>query len=108
MLKLPQGVNLRGDLSKLSDSDLADRLARLHDEFDRLESPLRKIERFFDISNGWRGPVRARPMYSIWLFLSRGMSTSSGRQTLVLYEIQDIQDEMQRRLAGRERRVPIG
>jgi uncharacterized small protein (DUF1192 family) len=41
MLKLPKGFNLRGDLSKLSDDELAERLARLHEEFDRLESPFR-------------------------------------------------------------------
>jgi hypothetical protein len=32
----------------------------------------------------------------------RGVTTSSGRQQLVLLEIQDIQDEMRRRVASRE------
>ncbi len=94
------GLNLRGDLAKLSDRDLAEHLAEQERALVRSERPWTKLLRFFDISYSWRGPVHARPFYKFWTTIMGG-GRHYREQRLALYEIQDIHDEIRRRLGNR-------
>jgi hypothetical protein len=116
-------INLRGDLAKLSDAELADRLDRawqLHAAAEAGEptSFWRRTWR----GRSWRGPLRHPWFYRITSILTgRADETEIARLFRVplataqdgdpvvdahmhLCEIRDIMDEMERRLAsGRQR-----
>jgi hypothetical protein len=108
------GVNLRRDLAKLSDDELAD---RLQSSLDRREA----LAARFDDSSLWRyrhgllmpfgrGFLHARILYKIIAACCDGPLT--GRSLGDLYmldcEIKDLRDEMRRRLKTRrtERGLP--
>lgn len=104
------GINLRGDLAKLADDELA---ARLQDSIDRREHTYKNLR--CDAGNRWmyqqgfgvpfgRGPFHARIFYKIIGFFYGG---SLNRQTLgELYvldcEIKDLRDELRRRVTVRK------
>ncbi len=119
-------VNLRGDLAKLSDADLAERLEAAWREYEAADERSAS-----DIHPAWplwsrRGPIRHPRAYRFILGMGGASSTghwidwlipilastrtfgslilkrSVGNAHLVLCEIRDIMDEMERRLKGRE------
>lgn len=102
------GINLRGDLAKISDGELAERLQTHLDDREALAPSAG------DAANRWlykqgagmpfgRGLLHARVFYRITGFLYGG--PLNGRSLGDLYvldcEIKDIADEMKRRLRGR-------
>jgi hypothetical protein len=108
------GVNLRGDLAKLSDDELAD---HLQSSLDRREA----LAARFDDTGPWqyrygfmmpfgRGLLHARILYRIMAAWCDGPLT--GRSLGDLYmldcEIKDLRDEMRRRVKARraERGLP--
>ena len=121
------GINLRGDLAKLNDAELA---ARLKDAWDRYEAaggPQNSSWSSRWTFRGWRAPVRHPRVYrfltiasnsggTLWLdaifafFLSHKKAERPLRVidpkaaiALDLYEIQDLVDEMERRVMQRQR-----
>lgn len=87
--------NLRTDLATLSDAELAERLEALWTNYD-------SIERI------WGGVTTRRwvewllPLNSWW---TRALMTADGDADLILREIKDLTDEMNRRVGGRESTV---
>ena len=105
------GINLRGDLAKLSDAELTDRLQTAWAAYDAADvRPSRLI-----LWYSRRGPVRHPWAYR--LFSIAGLSGMGGHylgtgpflrfdaydQHLTLCEIRDLTDEMERRVAHRKR-----
>jgi hypothetical protein len=98
-------INLRSDLTKLSDADLAAELDRLSD-YRRVrfgETPklggLRQRYRYASIL-GWpfgRGPVRHRIAYKIQIGYFGFLRGPLGTKYLTDCEIMDLRDEIQRR-----------
>ncbi len=108
------GINLRGDLAKISDDELAERLQGHLDDREALAA------RAGDAANRWlykhgvgmpfgRGLLHARIFYRITGFLYGG--PLNGRSLGDLYvldcEIKDIADEMKRRLRARATNAPL-
>jgi hypothetical protein len=98
------GINLRNDLARLSDSELAEELDRLCEyRSSRFGSApaVGSLRGFFRYHFAWplfgRGPVHARWAYRFWIgyyWIFRG---PVGTQYLVECEIKDLRDELQRR-----------
>src|SRR5215469_11906339 len=94
------GINLRRDLTRLSDGELAEQLSRLTEyRTSRFGSapPVGSVRRFVWSGVHWpfgRGPVHARWAYRFWIgyyWIFRG---PLGTQYLVECEIKDVLDEM--------------
>jgi hypothetical protein len=124
-------VNLRGDLAKLSDAELAARLEATWQALDAARSRKSSFWTFgitpqFWLVYPWRGPFRHPRFYRFWMMLSlsRGNLLAavvaaaflSGKkfeqalrhdadadQYLSITEVRDIMDEIERRLAMRGR-----
>jgi len=125
-------VNLRGDLAKLNDSELGERLNAAWQAVDAARAGKRrswlwpKLQPGFGLAYPWRGPFRHPRFYrflAIWSYGDGGpleaiaAAVFSGRQYerffrkdpgtneyLSLCEVRDIMDEIERRLAARGRR----
>ena len=98
------GINLRGDLTKLSDAELSS-------EFDRLveyriarfgsEPHVGSLKGIIYYGPEWpfgRGPIHARWAYKIWIgyfWIFRGRR---GTLYLTECEIRDVRDEIERRV----------
>jgi len=108
------GINLRTDLAKRSDTELAAELDRLC-EYRRTRfgtaprvGSLKGIL-FYGIE--WpfgRGPIHARAAYKVWIgyyWIFRG---PRGTLYLVECEIKDLRDEIQRRVDARKRVASTG
>ena len=103
------GINLRGDLAKLSDAELAAELDRLCEyrntrfgTVPRVGSLKGNIRYGPEWSFG-RGPIYARWAYKIWIWYFWPFRGPRGTLYLVECEIKDLRDEIQRR--ARVRRV---
>ena len=94
--------NLRGDLAKLSDTELATRVDSTIKELDRT-APTFGLWMVF---RGTRGPLRHPWFYKIRLLLA-GIpwwdfaDGGTGRRHLLECELQDLRDELQRRVQMR-------
>lgn len=109
------GVNLRGDLAKLTDEALAANLEDCLQERERLVARLRSDRRNrldvwlakHDLSYVFgRGPLHARIFYKLRARLTHGSLHGSpigpiGGVYVLECEIKDIRDEMQRRVSAR-------
>jgi hypothetical protein len=102
------GINLRSDLARLSDAELATQLDRLEDYYNsRFGSfpVVGSLKGQLFYGPEWlfgRGPIHARTAYKIqiayhWIF--RG---PRGTQYLVECDLKDLRDERRRRAAERE------
>ncbi len=103
------GINLRADLTKLSDTDLAAELNRMVDY--RLErfgaapavGSFRGLFRYgFAWWPGGRGFIRARWAYRLRIGYFGPFRGPMGTQYLVDCEIEDLRDEMKRRIKMRK------
>lgn len=101
-------LNLRGDLAKLSDAELAERLEDTMQALDQVK-PTFGLWLLFP---GARGPVRHPWAYRMHLLLGgvpwwkRSLwpnEGGTGRRHLLQCELQDLHDETRRRLANRNR-----
>jgi hypothetical protein len=119
-------VNLRGDLAKLSDAELAEHLEAAWQAVDAAQARRRGTWFFFRswVIAPWRGPIRHPRAYRFqsllsggnpWWFVLLVASVFSGKQYerflrrdmatdeyLSLCEVRDITDEIERRLAQRK------
>lgn len=102
-------INLRSDLAKLSDAELAAELNRLQDYRQTRFGTAPAVGTLAGVVRHgieWpfgRGPIRARWAYKIWIgyfWIFRG---PRGTLYLVECEIKDLQDEIGRRAAVRKR-----
>jgi hypothetical protein len=103
------GINLRGDLAKLSDSEITAEFDRLFAERQALEASMptawsaRKWQ-----WNTWpwtwlgRGPVHARICYKLAAIYFGPAKNIHGALYLLECEIKDVRDEIQRRIDGRK------
>jgi hypothetical protein len=102
-------INLRGDLAKLSDAELADRLDAAWSDFDR-NSQAANVKLWYSA----RGLIRHRWAYCLLSvagfrapgYLSIGTGPAYGlldQQHLAICEIRDLMDECERRLETRRR-----
>jgi hypothetical protein len=99
------GINLRGDLAKLSDIELSaelDRLSKYHSSRFGSVPPvgslsLRGLWRAGLVWPFGRGPFYARWAYRLWIFYYWPFRGTTGTQYMVECEIKDLRDEMQRR-----------
>jgi len=103
------GVNLRGDLARLSDSDLAAEFDHMIDyrlaRFGTAPAvgSLRGLFRYaFAWLPGGRGFIRARWAYQLRIGYFGPFRGPMGTQYLVECEIKDLRDEMQRRVRTRK------
>ena len=100
------GLNLRGDLAKLSDTELATRLDQTIKELEQTQ-PTFGVWMIF---RGTRGPLRHPWFYKLHLLLG-GVSwwqtsiwpneDGTGRRHLLECELQDLRDELRRRVQTR-------
>jgi hypothetical protein len=119
-------VNLRSDLARLSDTDLAARLEEAWHEYDAAGKPARWLQwAILSPLHSWRGPIRHPRAYRFlsvlggadgpwWLVLLLATVISDKRVEevfraggppdahLTLCEILDIVDEVERRVARRQ------
>jgi hypothetical protein len=103
------GINLRSDLAKLTDAELAAELDRMieYRQSRFASSPSVGSLRGTLVNGDWpfgRGPIHARIAYKLqigyfWIF--RG---PRGTQYLVECEIKDLRDEIERRVTARRAR----
>jgi hypothetical protein len=116
---MPLSLNLRHDLARLSDAQLAERLEEAWHDFSQLER-----DAGYKLFASFRGPIRHPSAYAFlsWVgfytsgirFMTFGPALYFGllgsltrsnpailRMHLALCEIKDITDEMKRRLARR-------
>ncbi len=108
-------LNLRGDLARLDDAELAARLDATLRKIEALEARRRAaLLGGFVISRsrGWRGPLRARAVYRAvpWLAVLVQLCLGSGVEaggrderalSLAHCEAKDLMDEIRRRLEAR-------
>ena len=105
------GLNLRGDLAKLGDAEIAARLECLLAQREELYSSLSGL-----VGNKWlyqqglglplgRGPFHARIFYRVTAFLYAGFlnGRSLGDLYLLDCELKDIRDEIQNRVTASQR-----
>jgi hypothetical protein len=101
------GINLRGDLAKLSDAELA---ARLDETIGELEDTKPTFGLWLTF-RGARGPFRHPWFYRLHLLLGgvpwwrRSIwpnDGGTGRRHLIECELQDLRDELQRRVRMRK------
>jgi hypothetical protein len=103
-------INLRGDLAKLSDAELAGEFERLLAERPKLSSSISWLERMAWQSITWpwiwigRGPLRARIFYRL-IALDFGQRKNNlidlhypSALHLLDCELKDVRDEIQRRV----------
>jgi hypothetical protein len=117
-------LNLRGDLAKLNDNELAQRLAAAWCEYEVAKKPA-AWSSWPSLAWSHRGPVRHPRAYRFILGLGAGTGTwldglvailagtktfgsfiskrSGAHAHLVLCEIRDIMDEVERRITQRQR-----
>ena len=104
------GINLRGDLAKLDDGDIASRLETLMAEREAL---YRAVP--FSSGNKWlyqrgvgivfgRGPLHARFFYRFYALQYLGSSLSE--LYLLDCELKDVRDEIKRRM-GQKKAIPV-
>jgi hypothetical protein len=98
------GINLRSDLARLSDSELAaefDRMCEYRSSRFGTSAPevgsLRGFLRYGFIWPFRRGPLHARWAYRFWICYYGIFRGPAGTQYLVECEIKDLRDEMHRR-----------
>ncbi len=108
------GINLRGDLAKLSDEDIAARFESLADEREALlptlsNDGLQKSAYQHGLTLWFgRGPLHARIFYELYALLSFGPSFKMFRKYdlrplyLLDCELKDISDEIARRVAQKK------
>jgi len=119
-------INLRGDLAKLSDAELAARLEQAWQAHEIGETKPKFWMSWFPLWWSRRGPIRHPRIYRFlailsgadvpavlvlplaWIFSSKAFySPTKGDQFwvthLAICEIRDIEDEIKRRLANRKR-----
>jgi hypothetical protein len=108
------GINLRGDLARLSDTEIAS-------EFDRLLAERQAIETSLPGAiGGWewqantfpwtwfgRGPFHARVFYKLVALYFGPSKTTYGALYLLDCEIKDVRDELQRRISQHRARAEI-
>ena len=112
------GINLRGDLAKLSDVDIASRFEILIADREALfptlsNSGLQKsaYQRGLTLWLG-RGPLHARIFYELYAFLTFGPPFKMFRKYnlhelyLLDCELKDVRDDIQRRVT-RKKAIPI-
>ena len=100
-------LNLRGDLAKLSDAELAERLVSAWNSYDETDRKSR-----FDLWYSRRGPIRHPLVYRLFSIagVGRGLTMNSlgtgpfirwdaYGMHLTICEIRDLQDEIERRLS---------
>lgn len=100
-------INLRGDLAKLTDQELADRLQVVSQNYDSLSSTVKWSGIFWSR----RGPIRHPwaylliPLFPLALIWRNAIPYNSGEITrhLTLCELRDLVDEMERRVMARRR-----
>jgi hypothetical protein len=108
------GINLRGDLAKLSDADIAARFESVADEREALfptssNHGLQKsaYQHGLTLLLG-RGPLHARIFYELYALLTFGPSLRMLRKYdlrplyLLDCELKDIRDEIERRVAQKK------
>jgi hypothetical protein len=127
-MKLPS-VNLRADLARLSDTELANRLEEQWQIVEAAEARRWWASRWLSLFHSFRGPIRHPAAYRFfaalqgansgsWLDLLFAVALSTGSTEkflrkadpvidahLSLCEIRDIIDEAERRLAERKERA---
>ena len=102
------GINLRSDLAKLSDAELAAELDRLCEyRKARFASTPRvgSLKGMIWYGPEWpfgRGPVHARWAYKIWIWYFWPFRGPRGTLYLVECEIKDLRDEIQHRASARK------
>lgn len=103
------GINLRADLARLSESDLAAELNRMIDyRLARFGTApeVGSLRGFFRYHFAWwpggRGLIRARWAYRLRIGYLGPFRGPIGTQYLVECEIKDLRDEMQRRVPVRK------
>ena len=109
------GINLRGDLAKLDDAEIASRFEALIAETETkhratLEYACGKIPYRIWKASLARGPFHARIFYKIQAFLFGGwaaiLGNGIGREDVDLYllncELKDVTDEIERRVRLRK------
>ena len=91
------GINLRGDLAKLSDAELATRL----DETCKELEATKPAPRFSPVLAGVRGPLRHPWFYKLHMLLAADMwpgNAGVAQRHLLECELQDLNDELLRRV----------
>ena len=115
---MPLSLNLRYDLARMSDAQLAERLERTWQAFSQVEADAWP----YKLSASFRGPIRHPSAYAFlsWVAVKSGLSWRFGpsfslgmeallstrsralmRMHLAICEVRDITDEMNHRLASR-------
>src|SRR5689334_7143570 len=100
------GINLRSDLAKLSEGELAKELERLeayHSSRFGLEPTVGSLRGQWKTGFVWpfgRGPLYARWAYRLWIWYYWPFRGAVGTQYLVECEIKDLRDEMRRRASA--------
>jgi hypothetical protein len=106
---MPLGFNLRNDLAKISDAELATRLDQTINELEATKPTFG----LWMIFPGARGPLRHPWFYKLHLLLGgvpwwkRSIwpnEGGTGRHHLLECELQDLRDELQRRVQTRRAR----
>jgi hypothetical protein len=109
------GLNLRGDLAKLGDAEIAARLELLLAQREELYLSLSGLagnkwlyQQGFGLPLG-RGPFHARIFYRIAAFLYAGRlnGRSLGDLHLLDCELKDVRDEIQRRVTASKRNKAV-
>jgi hypothetical protein len=103
---MAMAMNLRGDLAKLSDAELAERLEEALNAVDGIRTtPGQGL-----IFRGCRGPLRHPIFYKLHLMLAEVpwwkawgwiADGGTGRRHLMECELQDLHDELYRRVQSR-------
>jgi hypothetical protein len=105
------GVNLRSDLAKLGDRELAEELDWLleyHSSCFGSAPAVGSLRGLFRYGFAWpfgRGPLYARWAYRFWIGYYWPFRGPSGTQYLVECEMKDLRDEMQRRIEERKANI---
>ena len=105
------GVNLRSDLAKLGDRELAEELDLLleyHSSRFGSAPAVGSLRGLFRYGFAWpfgRGPLYARWAYRFWIGYYWPFRGPSGTQYLVECEMKDLRDEMQRRIEERKANI---
>jgi hypothetical protein len=112
------GINLRGDLAKLSDADVASRFEILMADREALFPTLSNYglqkSAYQSGLTLWcgRGPLHARIFYELYAFLTFGPFFKMFRKYdlrelyLLDCELKDVRDELRRRVA-RKKAIPV-
>lgn len=103
------GINLRADLAKFSDADLAadfNHMIEYRSERFGTAPPVGSLKGLFRYGFAWwpggRGLIRARWAYRLRIGYFGPFRRPLGTQYLVECEIKDLRDEMQRRVQVRK------